>query len=159
MQGKIDLWKEYTLIQGRVIVPIVARRFKSEKWDSCPVRGGDGFLPSQVDVSANFPIELAFAITIYKAQGRTLPRVILSLSHRRMFQCQLSYAAIYVALSRVKESNNIRLLVHDRNGTKMENIQYITALKPCSSIKAFFAGFKSTRQIWNGVDAYNNYST
>ena len=153
------MWKNYTLVQNRIIVPIVARRFKSERWDSCPVRGGDGFLPSQVDVSANFPIELAFAITIYKAQGRTLPRVILSLSHRRMQQCQLSYAAIYVALSRVKESNNIRLLVHDKNGTKLENIQYITALKPCPSIKAFFEGFKLKNKAWDGKSAYKMYST
>lgn len=32
-------------------------------------RGGNGFLPSRVNIKAHFPIEPGFAITIHKAQG------------------------------------------------------------------------------------------
>ena len=53
-----------------------------------------------------FPIKLAWAMTINKAQGQTLSRVGLYLAH-----AVFSHGQLYVALSRVGSSGNIRVLV------------------------------------------------
>jgi UvrD-like helicase C-terminal domain len=100
---------------------------------------------------------LGFAITIHKAQGQTLPAVILSLSDN----CQLSYASLYVALSRVKHCNDIRLLIHGSwqgNIEDWETIAYIPSLQPGKDINAFFAGFKINSQQWNVDDALTEWT-
>jgi hypothetical protein len=53
-----------------------------------------------------FPVKLAWTMTINKAQGQTLARVGLYLA-----SSVFSHGQLYVALSRVGSSNNIRVLV------------------------------------------------
>lgn len=55
-----------------------------------------------------FPVVLAFAMTINKSQGQTLSRVGLSLKMQ-----PFSHGQLYVALSRVRNSNSIRIISDD----------------------------------------------
>ena len=67
----------------------------------------DTDLPFQL-IRRQFPIRLAFAITINKAQGQTIPYMGLYLPNPIFAHGQL-----YVALSRVQSKNYIKILVKD----------------------------------------------
>jgi hypothetical protein len=52
----------------------------------------------------DFPVDPAFACTVYKAQGRTLDSIVIAV-HDRGAQClQMRYATLYAALSRVGQT-------------------------------------------------------
>jgi len=83
----------------------------------------DSDLPFQL-IRRQFPIRLAFAMTINKAQGQTIPYVGLYLSVP-----VFAYGQLYVALSRVKSRKNIKILVKNGQnniiiGTFTKNIVY-----------------------------------
>ena len=52
-----------------------------------------------------FPLMLAFACTVHKVQGLTLPSIVVSFNLNR--QKKSSYGQLYVALSRVKSLRNL----------------------------------------------------
>jgi hypothetical protein len=68
-----------------------------------------------------------------------IKHVILALSARGAAKCDMSYKAIYVALSHVKKKKSIRLLMCHRLG--WESLSYIMALEPDQYVKDFFSGF------------------
>lgn len=49
-------------------------------------------------------MELAFAVTYHKVQGQTLDRIVLDLNGK------VSVPELYVAISRVRKSDDIRIL-------------------------------------------------
>jgi len=53
-----------------------------------------------------FPLRLCFAVTINKAQGQTLGKMGLSLDAQEVF----SHGQLYVALSRVRTKNSVKIL-------------------------------------------------
>jgi hypothetical protein len=55
-----------------------------------------------------FPLRLCYAITVNKSQGQTLDKVCVDLREHPFAQGQL-----YVAASRVRNSNNILILTQD----------------------------------------------
>ena len=122
--------------------------------------GTQNFLPSKVNVSSVFPLEPGFAITIHKAQGRTIHKVILCLSSRHNLKHNPEYAALYVALSRVKCKEDIRFFLHlTSKGTQdLETLTFVDNLKPDKSINAFFEGFKNDTTEWNAEIALQKYN-
>ncbi|XP_022040344.1 uncharacterized protein LOC110942890 [Helianthus annuus] len=58
-----------------------------------------------------FPLSVCFAMTINKSQGQSLSRVGLYLK-----QPVFSHGQLYVALSRVKKRDGVKLLILDNNG-------------------------------------------
>uniref|UniRef100_A0A0D3D015 ATP-dependent DNA helicase n=1 Tax=Brassica oleracea var. oleracea TaxID=109376 RepID=A0A0D3D015_BRAOL len=69
-----------------------------------------------------FPVTLAFAMTINKSQGQTLENVGLFLP-KPVF----SHGQLYVALSRVKSRSGLKILITDKEGkphTKTTNVVY-----------------------------------
>ena len=70
----------------------------------------DADLPFQL-IRRQFPVRLAFAMTINKAQGQTIPHMGLYLSDH-----VFTHGQLYVALSRVQSKDNIKILV--RKGKK-----------------------------------------
>ena len=77
-----------------------------------------------------------------------MDKVILALSYCEAKQCSLDYWQVYVALSRVKKREDIRLLLTgDDEEMKWQSIQYLQDLKPDASVQAFFAGFKPAQEV------------
>ncbi|XP_022003074.1 ATP-dependent DNA helicase pif1-like [Helianthus annuus] len=69
-----------------------------------------------------FPLSVCFAMTINKSQGQSLSRVGLYLK-----QPVFSHGQLYVALSRVKTRDGVKLLILDNNGKptdKTSNVVY-----------------------------------
>ena len=54
-------------------------------------------------------VEFAFGLTVYKIQGQTCEKIILDLN-KRPFLPHTDYHGLYVALSRVKQSEHLRVL-------------------------------------------------
>ena len=108
-------------------------------------------ITSKVEVSSVFPLEPGFAITIHKAQGRTINKVILCLSNRHNRKHNPEYAALYVAMSRVKCKEDIRFFVHlSPSGIPdLDTLTFVSILKPDKSVNAFFEGYKNNKKEWN----------
>ena len=87
-----------------IVIPI---RPKKSSWGLrkrfIPIRGNLFNKASRVMIDSNFPLQPGYAITVDKAQGQTIKRVILALSRRSNRLCQFDHASLYVALSRVKK--------------------------------------------------------
>jgi hypothetical protein len=138
-------WLEHglSLHSNKVVIPIPCRRnFFSKTPKPILVPGGRNgkYKCSKIRIRNFFPIEPGFAITINKAQGKTMPKVILAVSERHGDGCGLSCRSVYVAFSRVKDRNDIRLLLFHDKGTR-ESLTYLTKLTadPCNL--AFIEGF------------------
>jgi hypothetical protein len=130
------------VLKNRILFPL--HRHKCN-WDQLPImiRGGTCFLPSRAKFRNIFPLELAFAITVHKSQGRTLDRVIIALSSCGVHRCDFEFSQLLVAMSRVTSGDHIRLLLTgNTEEEKWESILYINQLKRDPSIAYFFAGFK-----------------
>jgi len=78
-------------------------------------------LPFQL-IRHQFPIRLAFTMTINKAQGQTIPYMGLYLPNP-----VFTHGQLYIALSRVQSKDNILVLVKDsqiNENTYTKNIVY-----------------------------------
>ena len=87
-----------------------------------------------------FPIEMAFAIAVNKAEGQTLDDgVIVALSARGWFE--FNHAGLHVGASRVKHRDKMRLLISGSTpAEKKRGLQHLEKLRPKPSIRAFFEG-------------------
>ena len=81
------------------------------------------FIPSSLQMSFDmrrrqFPIQLAFAMTINKSQGQTLSHLGIFLSTP-----VFSHGQLYVALSRVKSSNSIKIFLEEEDEAIIGNFE------------------------------------
>jgi hypothetical protein len=83
-------------------------------------------------------LHLSFAMTFHKSQGQTLDRVIVDVNNRAKHSKSLgriSWHALFVALSRVKKSNHIRLLPPFGSPT----FSFIDHLHPSNQLIKFYS--------------------
>lgn len=66
-----------------------------------------------------FPIKLAFAMTINKAQGQTFDKIAIDLK-KDVF----NHGQLYVALSRVRSCNSLKMYTGDSNKKSIKNYVY-----------------------------------
>jgi hypothetical protein len=146
----------------RVVIPI--RHGSNKITEKVVVHGGADFGCSKIRINQQFPLELAFAITVNKSQGRTIGYVILALSYNPAQGCNMGLQEIYVALSRVRVRGNIRLLLKGATpAEKRFSLAYINNMRPGITVDAFFSGFQNngsepwTEVKWNESVAYANF--
>jgi hypothetical protein len=78
---------------------------------------------------------LSFAVTFNKAQGMTLPKVIIDLNNRKSYGRSLSKLTWHgVALSRVRSSEDIRLMPR----LNPHSFDYLANLQPSKDIQRFY---------------------
>ena len=161
---KHKLWLEkfsnITLVEGKVVIALYDKRPRGE-WKSTTIKGnGHLFPPSKVCLKSRFPLIPGFAVTVHKAQGMTLDNVILSLGMRPEKQMNLDYESLYVAFSRVKHKQDIRVLLPQKND--WISTTYIMSLEPDRHTRSFFAGFNK-KGAWDKLKALKfhrkNYPT
>jgi hypothetical protein len=88
------------------------------------------------------PYDLAFALTDYKLQGRTLPKLILSVCHRHRMPW-MTLQSFYVLISRVTRMSGLRLLQHDETG-----LHNVLTLMPDKYLYSWERGY-DTNGMWN----------
>ena len=77
-----------------------------------------------------FPLDLGFATTFHKVQGQTLERVIMFLHERKTRQlAKLQWESLYVAMTRVKSGDNMRVCYRGSEDTTRKNTDGLQHLK------------------------------
>lgn len=106
--------------------------------------------PSRTQVKGHFPIDMGFAITVDKAQGQTMERVIVAMSERDLKITNMKYSCLYVATSRVRQKQHLRILLKKKDNEVEEwnTLGYVSTLKRDPSIAQFFAGYSKDRTNW-----------
>jgi len=114
---------------------------------------------AQVTTKTVIPFELAFSMTVHKAQGRTIDKVILALDKRATHQLQLDFPAFFVAISQVKKRSDLRLLNPGPENEQafINSYSYLEHLTPSKDITIFYSGYVRNNGIWNPKKAMKNY--
>ena len=149
--AQIDILKKHSIVKGETIIPIPIMRTHC-KTHAFSVHSTSGI--SKAHTRELFPFEMSFAMTVHKAQGRTIPRVVLALSHRDNAHSQMSCASTHVALSRVKHRDNLRILMHNSGPRPgILALKCITHLKHCIHVLDYYSGFPEKTQSgkWNSA--------
>ena len=162
---KRNEWTHGSLVNdGRVVIQLPSRWGQiNRKWKDESIAGSweHGFSASTMPMKDHFPIEPAFAVTIYKAQGRTIRRLIIFVAQHPVPLLRMSWEGLYVALSRVKYRDHIRLAV-DRSTLEGEKkaMEYMVKLQKNKYTDWYFRGFKpigadeSQVMVWNRKAAW-----
>ena len=86
---------------------------------------------------------IAFALTDFKLQGRTLPKLILSVCKRARLPW-MTLASFYVLISRVRELAGLRLLQRDEAG-----LSAVAQLQTDEYLHGWECGYDATTGLWD----------
>jgi hypothetical protein len=118
--------------QYQVVIPLpqthISKTFKSQ------IPSKDGKISLQ---TKSHGVELGYAITLHKIQGQTCKRLIVYLNFRP-FKPQISFPGFYVAVSRVRKSQDLRIMPIQPNTS---NLKYITSLTPPEKLTTWLTGY------------------
>lgn len=151
---QLDALRKHSILPETEEDIVIRVSERSDKSKTLKMKNGSPLL-GNVSSAAITPIlayDLAFAMTVHKAQGRTISRVVIALTARPLHRLQMKYASVFVGMSRVKEADHIRLLEHGRGsilGSHQNKYGYLTNLLPQKSISMYDAGYKDTKGRWN----------
>ena len=102
-------------------------------------------------------------MTVDKAQGHTIERVIIALSKCKLGIPDFQYACLYVAMSCVKMGQRLRIILTEEGNKDLEwqSLLYINNLCRDPTIGAFFAGYyknqhNSKNNVWKEKKAIKN---
>jgi len=101
------------LLPRAQVIPLVLHE-KPVETECYSIYAAQQGLPFKCDVMTH-PYLLAFALTDFKLQGRTLPKLILNFCNRKR-RPHMELRSVYVLVSRVRESSGLRLLYRDVDG-------------------------------------------
>ena len=131
----------------KIIIPIAKDK---ADWENFSVQTGNPLSPlAKLKIREIFPFDLAFAMTVHKAQGRTIRRVVIDLRDHPRGVCRLKYAAMFVAMSRVEHSNHLRLLEPETVLHRSSYYEYLMWLKPHKDIAPFQHGYATFGSKWD----------
>ena len=118
------------------------------------------YTPARVFLKSLFPLQLGAAVTVDKAQGRTLDKVVACLSRRNDNLYEMDINSIFVTLSRVRRRSDLRLLIHRDSTTLWNQLNYIENLSHDREYFDYMGGFEHNNEgernhpkIWNRTKA------
>ena len=127
-----------TLVPGVVVIPVVPSRntfdYNSTSLFAC-LKG----VPKTLRCST-FPIDIAFAVTDYKLQGKTKEKLILSLAPRP-FPPHQDLKGFYVGVSRVKKRDRLRLLC--KPSVRRGGLDHIRDLRHTLELKIWYEAYNA----------------
>jgi hypothetical protein len=135
-----------SLVPNKVVIPIRPKTKSEERKVYFPLREEPVVLKIRPHA-----VEFAFGITVHKMQGQTCERIILDLNSRP-FSPQIDYHGLYVALSRVKQSQHLRILPLQ---PLQINLNYLFDLNPPLALTDWIQGFDQEGN-WRGTSILRN---
>jgi hypothetical protein len=94
---------------------------------------------SRVGVNDVFAVQLAYAMTVHKAQGRNMDKVVIDLHFQPAVGRRIAFEGGFVALSRVRSRKKLLPYV----GITIEKVhRYSTKLRPPPQITVLYRGFE-----------------
>jgi hypothetical protein len=96
--------------------------------------------PDKVFAAQTHSVSLAFAVTDFKLQGRTLPRLILSIGTDRG-GLAMRLSKLYVLISRVQAASGLRMLPGVPNGDWARVLKKLTLLLPEIDLLTWEGGY------------------
>ena len=131
-------------IDGAQVVPVLLSP-NAEEVDCFSLFAAQQGIAQKIRVKCH-QIGLAFCLTDFKLQGRTLPKLILSICKRKRLPW-MTLAAFYVLISRVCKASGLRLLQKDRHG-----LQTVIVLDGDMYLHSWECGYDKDG-CWNGAHA------
>ncbi|MGL5936289.1 MAG: DUF1810 family protein, partial [Cetobacterium sp.] len=144
-----------------IIIPLTTDICTTKKkWERFAFCTGNFLSPvATVQMRDPFPYDLGFAMTVHKAQGRTIHRVVLALSYHPSYFCRMTYAGIFVAMSRVTHGDHLRLLEPLFTRDRLSLYTYLENIRPNRNIKPFLHGYNTDgTSVWS-PEAALSFST
>ena len=135
-----------TLTPGAVVVPILASSHLLE-FDTSSLYAVMNHVPRTLHHHGH-PVALAFAITDFKVQGRTLDFLNMSLASRP-FPPHLDLKGFYVMISRVRNADGIRVLSRD------DDLRHLAKLRHARELAVWHASYSSSG-LWDAGLARTN---
>ena len=129
------LLKKGATIDGNLIVPVLVGN-TSVKFNPCSVWAAQMGIPKNLQVKKH-QIDLAFAVTDYKVQGKTLEHFIISIGPRNGIMPALTLTDLYVLVSRVRSGNRLYVIGFD----PAVQSDHLRKLKPSSMLAIWEAGY------------------
>jgi hypothetical protein len=144
----------------KIVIPLTkdspggpSKTSSTNKWRTyrfrAPQGHGHAAPVSSVQIRECFSYEPAYSATVHRAQGRTLSNVVLALS--RNPKKSMEFASMFVAMSRVKSRDKLRILRHT-SGPLHEvpaAFGYILNLIPNRFVVQYYSGFKNDVGLWD----------
>jgi len=103
-----QILRELSVVEGKTVLPLMQQQVHPRKISigkKLTSQTRQGIISANLSY-LDFGVDLAFAVTYHKVQGRTLESVIIDANS----VSNLSVASIYVAISRTRSQDDIRLL-------------------------------------------------
>jgi len=154
-QRQLQVLRQFSIDGDAIVIPINS---SGERWKKQSMYNRTPSLNNitKTEVKKTLAFDLSFSMTVHKAQGRTIPRVVIALTSRTNHIFQMEYASIFVGMSRVASSDDIRLLEHNPailHGQRKYALAYLTALLPNKHLNAFYKGYTNNNGLWNSKKA------
>ena len=145
--------REYNEVTtDEIVVSILKSKHNAKQKGMPTIVTSACYTPSKVFVQQMFPLQLAAAVTVDKAQGRTLNKVVACLSKRYDNLYEMDINSIFVALSRVRKRSDLRLLIHSGSSAKHQ-LEYIESLTHDKEYFDYMNGFEHNQEeqpkSWN----------
>lgn len=132
-----------TLVPGRVVIPVPLFNIPEKLEIQLPGRPKPDIIMYRTHA-----VEMRFAITVHKVQGQTCDKIIIQLNKRK-FMPYVTFSMLYVSLSRVRKSENIRLMPpQPSNGS----LDYLDNLHPSEDLLTWLEAFgieDESGSTWN----------
>ena len=98
----------YSIVPEKIVIPLMLQSKSKREFYNAKQDAGNSFQDRATGklYYYDFGVDLAFAVTYHKVQGRTLDRVIVDLNSAK----SLTVSAIYVSISRTRKQEHIRFL-------------------------------------------------
>jgi hypothetical protein len=132
--------KKSSITEDGIVIPIFKAKFSSPQKPIVTNITSICYTPAKVIVKPTFPLQLGAAVTVDKAQGRTLDKVVACLSQRSINTSNMNINALFVTLSRVRKRDDLRILLHD-DTTRKEQLKYIEKMTHDEEYFDYLSGF------------------
>jgi len=132
-----EKFKNLTLIENECIIPVPLSSFPHNEHIPLP-----GKKTTLLVTAKPHACDLAFSMTNHKLQGRNCNRLVIDINERSLIP-KIEFHSLYVALTRVHFSKDLRILPYDKS---TGGLQHLLKLNPSSSIGVFLKGFDNNNK-------------